>query len=111
MKFLTDTISKELLDKLVKKGYPYKTIPIGYNTLSDGGGYVEYGIEFPTYAEVLDWLIEKEVYISITRISDESWFTFSDKFKPMQSHRKGKVDKSFKESLEKIILLSLDLTE
>lgn len=108
MKFLTDTISKELLDKLIKKGYPYKTISIGYNTLSDGGGYIEYGIEVPTYAEVLDWFIEKEIYISITRISDESWFTFSDKFKPTLSHKKGKVDKSLKESLEKIILLTLE---
>ena len=25
MKFYTDTVSKELLDALVKKGYPYKT--------------------------------------------------------------------------------------
>ena len=108
MKFYTDHISKEVLDKLVEKGFPYKTIPMGYNTLSDGGGYVEYGIEVPTYAEVLDWLIEKEIYISITRISDESWLTFSDKFKPTQSHKKGKVDESFKESLEKIILLSLE---
>ena len=116
MKFYTDTVSKELLDALVSKGYPYKTIPTDYRTLYDEdgvivGGYPEYGTMVPTYAEVLDWLSEKEIHISITRISDESWFMFSDKFKPIPKHKKGNVNQSFTEALEKIILLSLDFIE
>ena len=52
----SDFITEELLDIIVKHGYPYKTIPVDYCTLSDGGGYVEYGIEIPKYSEVLDWI-------------------------------------------------------
>lgn len=101
MKFYTDIISDELTKKLKGLGYPVQQADMGF-TLPQ---IVDLN---PTYAEVLDWLLEKEIYISIVRISDEKWFVFFDKFKPTLIHKKGSIDESFKNSLEKILSLALD---
>lgn len=116
MKFYTDTVSKELLDELVKKGYLYKTIPMKYNTfLSGGDGYVEYGIEVPTYAEVLDWLLNKEFEINVFKNANNDFTSIAD---DMRDGRESLVGfgkdiegTSFKETIEKAILLCLDFIE
>ena len=111
MKFYTDAISKELLDALISKGYPYKNIPMDYRTLYDEdgvivGGFPEYGIEVPTYAEVLDWMITKGIDISIGHVRDtENWFALTDKPGTFTNHN------PLKETLEKVILLGLDFIE
>ena len=85
MKFYTDAISKELLDTLISRGYP------------------ENGTTVPTYADVLDWMINKGINISIGHVKDtENWFALTDKSGTFTRHY------SFKETLEKVILLGLD---
>lgn len=53
MKSLTSKISKELTQELVNKGFIYEN-------------------ELPTYADVFDWFMEKEIVITL-----EPFFTFT----------------------------------
>ena len=101
--FYTKQVSKEVFEALLNKEYPAENIPVGYITFSDGGGYPEYARKIPTYAEVLDWLIEKGVKISIGRPSDaDVWFTITDK-----SQKIIRTD-SFTKTLDQTILFILE---
>lgn len=111
MKFYTDKVSEELLKALVGKGFPARYIPIGFNTFENSGGYPEYGIEVPTYAEILDWLKEIDFHISIIdhKLMKENIVTVE--------HNRGEIgeasflQKNFKELLEKAIFFALDFIE
>lgn len=120
MKFYTDTISKELLDALISKGYPYKNIPMDYRTLYDEdgvmvGGFPEYGIEVPTYAEVLDWLLNKEFEINVFKNANNDFTSVADDMRDggegLVGFGKDIETTSFKEAIEKAILLCLDFIE
>lgn len=123
MKFYTDTVSKELLDALVKKGYPYKTIPTDYRTLYDEngvlvGGYQEYGTVFPSYADVLDWLLNKQFEINIFKDSANKFTGIADNMNNtiieeghFVSLGEDIESTSFKETIEKAILLCLDFID
>jgi hypothetical protein len=112
MKFYTDTVSDELLEVLIAKGFQAKRIPIGFNTFYDGdgnpsGGYPEYGLEYPTYAEVLDWLFTNGYTISIGNVRGSTkWFALCPFIKDTNN-----MSDSFRETLEKVIFLALDLIE
>lgn len=64
MKYFTETISADLAEKLKEKGMPY--IEIDCETYDSG---TEYQRDERwcnnTYAEVFDWLMEREIYITI----------------------------------------------
>ena len=121
MKFYTDTISKELLDALVNKRYPYRTIPTDYKTLYDEdgviiGGFPEYGITFPTYAEVLDWLLDKGFEINIFKKDSNDFMGIADVMSGAEQDVIIRIGKdvqsaSFKEAIEKTILICLDFIE
>jgi hypothetical protein len=111
MKFYTDTVSEELLMALIAKGFQAKRIPIGFNTFYDGdgnpsGGYPEYGLEYPTYAEVLDWLFTNGYIFDIGNVQGSTkWFALASFCKS------NNMSDSFKEMLEKVILFTLNLME
>lgn len=70
--FYTKEVSDEVVSSLKSKNYPISQI--------DMGSTVPQIIELkPTYAEVLDWLIEKGVKISIGNSKTNEWFTMNDK--------------------------------
>ena len=70
--FYTREVSDEVVSSLKSKNYPISQI--------DMGSTVPQIIELkPTYAEVLDWLIEKGVKISIGNSKTNEWFTTNDK--------------------------------
>lgn len=101
--FYTKQVSKEVFEALLNKHYPAENIPVGYFAFENGGGYVEHGQKIPTYAEVLDWLIEKGVKISIGAVKDrDAWFTITNK-----STKFIRTD-SFTETLDQTILFILD---
>jgi len=101
--FYTKQVSKEIFKALLNKHYPAENIPVGYFASADGGGCVEHGQKIPTYAEVLDWLIEKGVKISIGAPKDrEEWFTITDR-----SSKIIRTD-SFTETLDQTILFILE---
>lgn len=105
-KFYTQTISKELLDAIAKKGFPYKTIPVGYNVFEQGGGYPEYATVIPTYAEVLDWLENNDLFLSIGKVGNKQEY-FALNPKSIKIYR----NKSFIELLEEVIFLSIEFIE
>lgn len=101
--FYTKQVSREVFKTLLNKHYPAENIPVGYFASTDGRGYIEHGQKIPTYAEVLDWLIEKGVKISIGAPKDrEEWFTITDR-----SSKIIRTD-SFTETLDQTILFILE---
>lgn len=70
--FYTKEVSDKLIQPLKKAGFPIYVADMGF-TLPQ---IVEFN---PTYAEVLDWLIEKGVKISIGNSKTNEWFTMNDK--------------------------------
>lgn len=110
-KFYTQTVSKELLDAIAKKGFPYKTIPVGYNVFEQGGGYPEYATVIPTYAEVLDWLFNEDIEINIFRELDKKW-TATSGYKGVFDICTDDINEStFQDAIEKVILLSIGFIE
>lgn len=101
--FYTKQVSKEVFEALLNKEYSAENIPVGYFAFSDDGEYLEYTQKIPTYAEVLDWLIEKGIKISIGRPNDaDVWFTITDK-----SQKIIRTD-SFTKTLDQTILFILE---
>lgn len=76
--FYTKQVSKEVFEALLNKEYPAENIPVGYITFSDGGGYPEYARKIPTYAEVLDWLLNKDIEINVFQEYDKTWVALTD---------------------------------
>jgi hypothetical protein len=101
--FYTKQVSKEIFKALLNKEYPVENIPVGYFASADGVGYVEHGQKIPTYTEVLDWLIEKGVKISIGVPKDrKEWFTITDKSTKLIS------TDSFTKTMDQTILFVLE---
>jgi len=76
--FYTKQVSKEVFKALLNKHYPAENIPVGYFAFGDGGGYVEHGQKIPTYAEVLDWLLNKDIEINVFQECDKTWVALTD---------------------------------
>lgn len=101
--FYTKQVSKEIFEALLNKEYPIENIPVRSFAFANGDVYVEHGQKIPTYAEVLDWLIEKGVKISIgVPNNKDEWFTITDK-----SQKIIRTD-SFTETLDQTILFILE---
>ena len=101
--FYTKQVSKEIFKALLNKEYPVENIPVRSFAFANGDVYVEHGQKIPTYAEVLDWLIEKGVKISIGAPKDKDvWFTITDR-----SSKIIRTD-SFTETMNQTILFILE---
>lgn len=76
--FYTKQVSKEIFEVLLNKEYPAENIPVGYFTFKEGGGYPKYAQKIPTYAEVLDWLLNKDIEITIFQDRNRNWIGLTD---------------------------------
>lgn len=108
--FYTKQVSKEIFEALLNKHYPAENIPVGYFAFADGGGYVEHGQKIPTYAEVLDWLLNKDIEITIFQDRDKNWIGLTD-IKGRMSIGDDIEEKDFISTLDKAILFVLDYVE
>ena len=99
--FYTEFVSDELKDLLKVKGFPI--------TVADMGFTVPQMVDLnPTYADVLDWLIEKGFHISILdSIRDEKIYSTIQYEKLECDH--CRADSNFVALLETSIKLMLEL--
>lgn len=72
MKYYCETISAYLAKKLKEKGMPIEMQPLYAQEAPNARGIVKAGVGLrcPSYAEVLDWLMEKGLSCEITRHID-----------------------------------------
>ena len=108
--FYTKQVSKEIFKALLNKEYPAENIPVGYFAFTDGGGYPEYAQKIPTYAEVLDWLLNKDIEINVFQERNRNWISLTD--------LKGKTflgddikEEDLISALDKALLFVLDYVE
>lgn len=108
--FYTKQVSKEIFEALLNKEYPAENIPVGYFVFKEGGGYPEYAQKIPIYAEVLDWLLNKDIEINVFQERDGNWISLTD--------LKGKTflsddikEEDLISALDKSLLFVLDYVE
>ena len=92
-KFYTDTPNAEIIDELINIGYsPDEADPA-------------FGITYPTYADVLDWLISQGFHISIASVGcTDDCFGFVGKDDKLKTTNRNNLV----EALDKIILLAIE---
>lgn len=76
--FYTKQVSKEVFEALLNKHYPAENIPVRSFAFANGDVYVEHGQKIPTYAEVLDWLLNKDIEINVFQECDKTWVALTD---------------------------------
>ena len=103
--FYTKQISKEIFEALLNKKYPAENIPVGYFVFKEGGGYPEYAQKIPTYAEVLDWLADKDLFISIDKVSENDTFWAYNRKRATSIHA---TNLNFHKALDEAILLAVE---
>ena len=103
MKFYTDIVSDALTKSLKAHGCPIAQADMGF-TLPQ---IIDLN---PDYASVLDWLIEKGFNISIMDFKNDSKIIGRLEHSKLECSHTFAED-TFKETLEKIILLALDFIE
>lgn len=91
--FYTKQVSKEIFEALLNKEYP-----------------AEHGQKIPTYAEVLDWLLNKDIEINVFQERNGNWISLTD--------LKGKTflgddikEENLISALDKALLFVLDYVE
>lgn len=101
--FYTREVSDEVTSSLKSKNYPICQMDMGFT--------VPQIIDIkPTYAEVLDWLITKDINISITMISGPNYTAGVVNNDKGCLHNLREKD-SLINTLDQLILLALDLLD
>lgn len=108
--FYTKQVSKEIFEALLNKEYPAENIPVGYFAFADGGGYPEYAQKIPTYAEVLDWLLNKDIEINVFQERNGNWISLTD-LKGKTFLRDDIKEEDLISALDKALLFVLDYVE
>lgn len=108
--FYTKQVSKEIFKALLNKKYPTENIPIEYFAFENGGGYVEHGQKIPTYAEVLDWLLNKDIEINVFQERNGNWISLTD-LKGKMFLRDDIKEEDLISALDKALLFVLDYVE
>lgn len=95
-KFYTDTPNAEIIDELINVGYsPDEADP-------------RFGITYPTYADVLDWLLNNDIEINIFREYDKKWTVTSECKGEFDVHTDDINEEIFSDALDKAILLAIE---
>lgn len=70
MKYYTETISADLAEKLKEKGMLIEMQPLYAPEAPNARGIVKAGVGLwcPPYAEVLDWLADREIFVNVEPI-------------------------------------------
>lgn len=92
-RYYTNKVSDELLERLRSSNFPFRK-PLFPMTKDD--------VIIPTYADVLDYLINQEIFITITQTEIEHAFIGATSF------RKVATDYDFCKMLDQIIMLALE---
>lgn len=94
--YYTRNISQEVLDALHEVNYPFEyEKPFGNLNNHEVS---------PTYADVLDWLANNDMFISIDKIADSEYWAFNRK-RATSIHAQNL---NFQKSLDEAILLAID---
>ena len=95
-KFYTDVLSEQVYLALCRKGFEYdESDPL-------------FGINSPTYADALDWLLNNDIEINVFREYDKKWTVTSECKGEFDVHADDINEETFGEALDKAILLAVE---
>ena len=94
--YYTNKVTEDIVKALHEKGYPFKyEKPFGNLNNHEVS---------PTYAEVLDWLANNDMFISIDKVADSEYWAFNRK-RATSIHAQNL---NFQKALDEAILLAID---
>lgn len=93
-RYYTNKVSDELLERLRSSNFPFRR-PLFPMTKDD--------VIIPTYADVLDYLINQGIFISVIQMEIDKFFMGCTNFNKMAT------DEDFCKMLDQIIMLALEL--